>query len=584
MKKNFLLFLLLTYFSSDVANADNFIMPPEVSMIDKNNVDILTSSATLTVKRGAIGSGIGELSFSDSWDNPVLLDNNFFDILQLYYSGKGMIKTVTASFQGSSLTFRKSIDSWGQIRGNNANLTESSDSSVMTVVMKDGEARVYNRLSTQGSPIFYLLDHRLTPEGVYWKYNWQSGDVARVTSVTNNLGYKLEFRYQTDDTNDGFGWHFIKEVDFYNLSRSTSPIYAASGSYSTSGSNSIIHIVTSSGEVWETSGQFYPNPFVQTSSTFYVKTPSSSSFNKIYHPLVLLPLGNSQSTTANINGLIYKYQFNWGSSYKGEADVTAPNGSVKKIKFFRPDNAVVSTGYPISIEDELGRVTSYSVNGYLNITNIIKPELDQENYTYDDRGNLTAFKKIIKPGKNTSGASNPPIDPSSCQNMVSCITKSANYKTSCDNIITCNKPYSTTDENGNVTLYIYDPVHGGVLTETSSLVNSVARVKRTGYVQRNAWILSSSGAYIKLFPAVWLKNEERVCMTTATAGSSCAGGAADESVTTYDYGPDSGPNNLLLRGVAVSSNGKVIRTCYTYDSAGNRISETKPLGAGSTCP
>lgn len=84
--------------------------------------------------------------------------------------------------------------------------------------------------------------------------------------------------------------------------------------------------------------------------------------------------------------------------------------------------------------------------------------------------------------------------------------------------------------------------------------------------------------------AVWLRSEERFCRSTATVNDVCSGGSSDEVVTTYDYGPDSGPNNLLLRGIVVTSGGQSIRTCYTYDAKGNKISETKPLGTGGSCP
>jgi hypothetical protein len=112
-------------------------------------------------------------------------------------------------------------------------------------------------------------------------------------------------------------------------------------------------------------------------------------------------------------------------------------------------------------------------------------------------------------------------------------------------------------------------------------------VKRYSYVQRSAWILNGAGGYVKASSPVWLKNDERTCRTSATVGNACSGGSADETVTTYQYGTDSGPNNLLLRGVMVSSNGQSLLTCYAYDAQGNKISETKPLGtsgAGGTCP
>jgi len=56
----------------------------------------------------------------------------------------------------------------------------------------------------------------------------------------------------------------------------------------------------------------------------------------------------------------------------------------------------------------------------------------------------------------------------------------------------------------------------------------------------------------------------------------------------YDYGPDSGPNNLWLRGVKVTdkNTNEVRLTCYSYDNYGNRIGERRPKGNVSLtrCP
>lgn len=70
----------------------------------------------------------------------------------------------------------------------------------------------------------------------------------------------------------------------------------------------------------------------------------------------------------------------------------------------------------------------------------------------------------------------------------------------------------------------------------------------------------------------------------------CAGGASDEVVTRYDYGPDTGSvgNNLLLRGKVVTAQDadgviRSYRTCYGYDALGNKIWETSPRAGLSAC-
>lgn len=151
----------------------------------------------------------------------------------------------------------------------------------------------------------------------------------------------------------------------------------------------------------------------------------------------------------------------------------------------------------------------------------------------------------------------------------------------------CNKPLARIDANGNQTDYTYDPAHGGVLTETLPAdATGVRPQTRFTYVQRTAWLRTSGGGYAASPYPVWLLASRSSCKTTAASGNGCAGGPSDEVVTLYEYGMDSGPNNLLLRGMVEDATGAALRTCYAYDGRGNRISETRPGGTGglSVCP
>ena len=152
----------------------------------------------------------------------------------------------------------------------------------------------------------------------------------------------------------------------------------------------------------------------------------------------------------------------------------------------------------------------------------------------------------------------------------------------------CNKPGAQSDARGNITQYTYDKAHGGVLTETGPADASGVRPQtRYSYVQRKAWTKNSAGTYVQSSYPAWVLASKSMCKTSAATGnvaSPCAAGAADEVRTTYDYGPDSGPNNLLLRGVVDDATGLRLRTCYSYDWRGNKISETKPKAGLTSCP
>ncbi|WP_066798436.1 hypothetical protein [Sphingomonas soli] len=251
---------------------------------------------------------------------------------------------------------------------------------------------------------------------------------------------------------------------------------------------------------------------------------------------------------------------------------------------------------PDSIQNELGKTTTISYTGpdidYPDLTRpsvYTLPEGNSVELTYDDRGNVTETRRKAKPG---SGLAD--------------IVSSATYPASCSasgiTAKTCNKPITVTDARGNTTSYTYDGQHGGVLTETAPAVqvdgagSAIAPIKRYAYVQRYAWLKNSGGTFSQAATPVWVLDQERTCRTTTTTTSSatttgCSGGSNDEIVTAYDYGPDTGlvGNNLWLRGKTVTAYDFVtggpitLRTCYGYDSQGNKIWETTPRAGLTAC-
>jgi hypothetical protein len=196
-------------------------------------------------------------------------------------------------------------------------------------------------------------------------------------------------------------------------------------------------------------------------------------------------------------------------------------------------------------------------------------------YGYDGRGNLQQLTR-----NPVSGSPEPTL------------SQSAVYPPNCTNILTCNKPTSVTDENNNTAGFAYDPAHGGVLTvtgpavstATDSTVNSIQPQIRSTYVQRYAWYLSNSGVMTRETHPIWLLAAESVCRTSAasTSGPGCSAGN-DEVLTRYEYGLDSGPNNLSLRGKSVSAAGQTLRTCYGHDKQGNQIWQISPNANRSSC-
>jgi YD repeat-containing protein len=243
--------------------------------------------------------------------------------------------------------------------------------------------------------------------------------------------------------------------------------------------------------------------------------------------------------------------------------------------------ATNESGAPMWVKDPLGRTT---INEYPFTTYPVPPTLPfriqlpegQQYHIGYLRGNVSGVRAVARPG---TGAAD--------------LTSSTLYEISCSNVRICNRPKSTTDSNGNRTDFTYDPTHGGLRTETGPAVNPgsgsgaglVRPETRHHYQQRSAWISDGAGSYQASAAPIWVRTSTSTCRASAATGNEsapCAGG--DEVLTTYDYGPDSGPNNLQVRGTIVSAGGESLRTCFGYDALGNKISETRPRAGLTTCP
>ncbi|MBV9932011.1 MAG: hypothetical protein JO013_13850, partial [Alphaproteobacteria bacterium] len=166
------------------------------------------------------------------------------------------------------------------------------------------------------------------------------------------------------------------------------------------------------------------------------------------------------------------------------------------------------------------------------------------------------------------------------------ITRSATYDCRPATIFSCGKPLTVTDARANTARYTWSPDHGGLLTETMPAVNGVTPQVRHTYVQRTAWIANGAGGWVAAGPPLWVPASSSLCKTgnPAPSGTGCADGPADEVVTRYEYGPDSGPNNLLPLGTLVDPGGLNLRTCFAYDAQGDKIAETRPRALLASCP
>lgn len=206
----------------------------------------------------------------------------------------------------------------------------------------------------------------------------------------------------------------------------------------------------------------------------------------------------------------------------------------------------------------------YRVYGYTD------PEQGGINLGRDNRNNITVAERSPKFGSGLS-----PVT-----------IYSAVYPTHCENPRTCNKPASETDARGATTNYTYDPAHGGLLTkmEPAPDAGSSRPLTVRSYVQKYAYVKNASGALVPEATPIWMPATETICQTTAGSSTPVCDSGAQQATTAYEYGADGTADNLLLRGVAVTAGGVTLRTCYSYDSLGRKISETQPAANLATCP
>ncbi|WP_199798563.1 RHS repeat domain-containing protein [Erythrobacter aureus] len=207
-------------------------------------------------------------------------------------------------------------------------------------------------------------------------------------------------------------------------------------------------------------------------------------------------------------------------------------------------NTPAVTPTPVTVSDPLGRVSGTTYSGdHRRVTSTTKPGGVKLQLGYSG-DSLTSRTEIASGGGQSRGVS---------------------WTYDCSVAINCDKPITHTDPSGNVSNYSYSPVHGGILTSTAPAPTpGAARPQtRTTWRQYTAFFSGGSGT-------IWLPSSTSSCISQA----SCAG-TADEIKTTYTY--DTSRNLLPLSVTVASGDGSQSRTTsWTYDGAGNKLSEDGP--------
>lgn len=591
------------------------------------------SGLTLTRILGALVLGHNNPfgNFSSNWD--IMLTQKRINIDQgTTHDLSGTDYQVSIKFGGRSQTFRaySSIGFTVASMAGYAELTYTGDRNAATAIYTytagDGTKVVFRAPSGHDCSTQLLCAYAasvLSPDGTQYTLNYEdpspgTPNTVRLKSVVSTRGYAILFEY-------GGGGSAVTKACALNLAQAPIPgnglcpgTAAATTAYAYVSVNGarLSQVTDAAGATWTyaytggsptmTMAFIKPGsstPWLTNTITFgmdidtvpievvgaqafadgrtYSYAYDSSPQTKPDEPPVIAG-GSFTDNLGNITTVAYDFPIMPGTGYLEKChQISCPWYTV-------PDdgsdpNYYQQTPEPATITDPLNRATknhfcdpsgeaSYPPT-WTNrcLVSLLRwtedPEGGRTYFTWDlANRNVTSVRRVAKPGSELAD-----------------VVTSATYD--CTHRVSCAKPTSVTDPDGNVTTYTYKSESGDLLTETKPAdANGIQAVTRNEYVQRYAWISNGSGGYVQSAAPVWLLSATRTCRTTATVSGACAGGTADEVVISYDYGPDSGPNLLLVRGKVVTADGISLRTCYAYDAMGNKISETSPRAGLTTCP
>jgi len=577
---------------------------PEYSLVDENGVDLLSFGVSLRQTDTFIGSRglpfthttfgagglVGPLGIQGGGTAPGFIGfDNFFG--SLYWPAADNYNVCSPTqpvyirvILGSATEYFYGCHTFTASDFTGSSLSYSTDGTTAYYVQRDGTTVVFSQSGSVGTP-----QQILYPDGrvlTYWYVNDGTG-APFLKSITRSDGLQLKYTYS--QVSPGL-WSLSSVTAINNAYEYCSPTASTcslqrvwpTATYSFQAAPGGGYYVT----ITDAAGRATRYTEDTSYRTVAIKLPSSASTDNVVY--TYCDNNCPQYSFEGASGVPYQgyvlkvvrdgqtwsYTGNPGSPTNTLCSTatygfTSPVGSGTQVSLYNCLPNAQATLLPgtnplIQLTDQDG--VQFNTGIYGRISSAIKPEGNQSQFTWDSRGNLTQETAVPKPGS-----------------PLTQVTRSAYYP--CNNgPVSCNEPTWVKDGLLNETDYTYDPAHGGVLTATLPADSNGIRPQTTyTYTQRYAWMLNAAGAYVKSAAPIWVVATETVCRASAATPTGCAT-PGDQVVKTYEYGPDSGPNNLFLRGIAITADGVTHRTCYGYDPQGNRISETRPNAGLTSCP
>lgn len=549
---------------------------PSIRTSDRLNVDVTTGLPHWVVSDVSIGpEGLGFqhsissykasfLSPKDDYKGSVI-SNQPGSACQYAWAGTAYL----VSFRGIGECFYEQQGFFRSYDGKGSYLEVIPGGYIYTLF--DGTKAYYSTAEGEaGFGLKKIVEPNGTTTRVFYEY---SGQYYRIRSVEKNTGYRLYYNYSSDVVGST-GWSVFSGVSGYNAGY----LSCVSGTYCNvsqewprssynieeNAAGTTVSIIDQGGQAtkFSTDSSYQYNNL----GRFNKVTLSTSDVPDIeykYCPYdnscLIMQYANNTIVSTHINDLVVSAKKNgltwtYGLVSAGpenlERNSSGPNGYIVKL-------LTKTNGNLISMSSPEGAYTFVDGPGG-QIASAPNSDGAVSSFVRDDRGNILQVRK--------GGY----------------LERTAIYSSTCVNRVTCNKPLSVSDANGNQTTYEYDPIHGGVLRAIGPTVGGVTREVRYSYEERHESYLDGTGALVQDPDPIWVLEQESTCRTGASTGAGCAL-AGDEVRTVYERGPANSVGSLLVMGVVHDATGVAARTCYAYDRFGNKISETAPAAQLASC-
>ena len=546
--------------------------PPIHSPVDANGVDLGTGNFTVAVPGFSIGAkGQHGLRYSRQFIQSGWTDSTVSSITIVG-------STYTVSFGGTSESFTgPSGGPFTPAQGQGSSLSFNSATSQYTYTAAEGTVTVFGFFQGLAGYGSYRALSSTNPSGVITTYNYQGTNIClfmqgntcvtrrffeRLDQIVNNLGWELILSYASNSVSQGDMTSFnrLTNVTPINLAVDNCyNVFLCTGLSTTYPTSTLTPITGPPAGLTDTDalGRVTTYTYNTNGTIASIKKPSGLTITVTY---------NASNQVASVSNGTGTWTYGYSSNSTTETTtVTDPLNHVRTVV------VNLSTDEIASDEDALSRTTSYIYDSFGRPTQVTYPRGDELQYGYDSRGNMTSVTHVPAPGVPVAGSG------------FSSVVASASYDATCSNPVKCNRPNSTTDQNGKITSYTYDPTYG-VLTKVDpplAVAGGTQSETRYSYTQLFAefYNAAGTGTMAQSPSAVHELTGVSTCQTQAP--STCPG-SSDEVKSTIVYGTVGAANNLLPTSISTGSgNGSLTATTSTtYTTDGDVATTVGPLGAG----